>query len=85
MHILNINRVALSQNVLRTNQFFSFSFFHIFLLVILFIYSSNVFPLHSFPSTSSLFPPLAPASMRVLPHLPTLSSLSALAFLYTGS
>ena len=41
--------------------------FLMFLLVILFIYILNVFPCPSFPSAT----PLPPASMRVLPHLPT--------------
>jgi hypothetical protein len=41
--------------------FFTFKFFFsIFLLVILFIYISNVIPLPSFPSTNPLSPPLTP-------------------------
>jgi hypothetical protein len=39
-----------------------------FLLVILFIYISNVFPLPGFSSANPLSHPPPPASMRVLPH-----------------
>jgi hypothetical protein len=41
-------------------------------------------PLPVFPP-HPLFPPHMTASMRVLPHLPTHSHLSALAFPYPGS
>ena len=56
-----------------------------FLLVILFIYISNVIPFLSIHSTSPhlLLPP--PAFMRVLPHPPTYSCLSDLTFPYPES
>jgi len=51
----------------------------LFSLVILFIYISNVVPCPVFSSASSL-PSPSPASMRVLPYLPTHSFLTTLAF-----
>ena len=49
------------------------------------MYISNVIPLPRFPSTSP-HPLLSPpASMRMLPHLPTHSCLNGLAFPYPGS
>jgi hypothetical protein len=56
-----------------------------FLLVISFIYISNVIPLPRFPSTNPISPTPYPDSMRVLPHPPTHFCLSALAFPYPGS
>lgn len=56
-----------------------------FLLVILFIYISNVISHPSFPSTNPLLPSPPTASMRVLSHLPTHLWISALAFPYPGS
>jgi hypothetical protein len=48
---------------------FLFFFFLNFLLVILFIYISNVIPLPGFPSSNPLsHPSVLPASMRVIPH-----------------
>jgi hypothetical protein len=52
----------------------------IFLLVILFIYISNVNPLLSLPYVNPHLIPLLPAaaSMKILPHPPTHSSLTTL-------
>ena len=46
-----------------------------FLLVILFIYISNVIFLHDFPSKTTYPTLVLLASMRVLHHSPTLTSL----------
>ena len=56
-----------------------------FLLDILFIYISNVISFHGFPLETpySILP--LPASMRVLPHPPTHSLLTSLAFFYNGA
>jgi hypothetical protein len=53
-------------------------------LVILFIYISNVIPLPGFPSTKLLSHPLPSASIRMLPHPPTHSQCTTLAFPYAG-
>jgi len=50
---------------------------------ILFIYISNVIPFPSLPSAYPLSHP--PSSMRVLPHLPTHSCHTILAFPFAGS
>ena len=55
-----------------------------FLLVILFIYISNVIPLPSFPSTSPLPPPPSPYFYDGAPPVPY-SCLRGLAFSYSGS
>ena len=52
-----------------------YAFFCTFLLVILFIYISNVIPLSSFPSTNPHPLPTPPASMKVLPQPPTPASM----------
>jgi hypothetical protein len=54
-----------------------------FLLVILFIYISNVIPLPGYPSINPLFYPCSPASVRVLTHPPTYIHLTVLAFPFT--
>jgi hypothetical protein len=59
------------------------NYFFPFLLVILFIYISNVIPCPSFHFTNTLPPP--PDLMRVLPNQLTHSCLQALAFPYAES
>ena len=58
-------------------------FFCFFKNFFLFIYISNVNPFPGFPSATP-YPNLL-SSMRLLPHPPTHSHLTALAFPYTGA
>jgi hypothetical protein len=60
------------------------NYFLNFLLVILFIYISNVITLASSPSETRI-PPLPPATMRVFCHPPTHSCLTTLVFPYAGA
>jgi hypothetical protein len=59
--------------------------FKVFLLVILFIYISNVITPSLFPSVNLLLYLLPPASMRMLSHPPTHSCPTDLSSPYSGT
>jgi hypothetical protein len=65
--------------------FIRFIFIFYILLIIFFIYISNVIPFPCFPSGNPLSPPPLLASMKVLPHPPTHFCLPTLAFCYSGA
>jgi hypothetical protein len=61
-------------------------YFFFFILDIFFISISKVIPFPFLPAQIPYpIPPPLPASMRVLPHLPTHCHLTAMAFAYTGT